>query len=81
MDTARFSETLGSTNQSTRRHNPKEHYQIRQKINVPAQVTMEDFIDADIDVAVIQKATDDTVKSIIGNMGRNSGNEVQKKNV
>jgi hypothetical protein len=41
--------------------------QICQKINVPAEVTMEDFIDVDSDVAVIQEATEDIiVNNVIG---------------
>jgi hypothetical protein len=47
--------------------------QICQKINVPVEVMMEDFIS----VAVIQEATDDIVNSIIEGKGRNS----DKKNM
>jgi hypothetical protein len=38
--------------------------QICQKVNVPAEVMMEDFINVDGDDAIIQEATDDTVNSI-----------------
>jgi hypothetical protein len=45
----------------------KDNWQdIYQKINVPAEVMMEDSIDVDSDAAIIHEATDDdTVNSII----------------
>jgi hypothetical protein len=50
--------------------------QICQKINMPAEVMMEDSFDVDSDVAIIQEATDDDImNSIIEEKRKNSGNE------
>jgi hypothetical protein len=45
----------------------------------PTEVTMEDFINIDSDVAVIQEATDDIVNSTIGEA--ESGNEEEEDHV
>jgi hypothetical protein len=42
METVRFSETLASTSQSTRRPNPEEHHQYRHRLeNLKSQVTFD----------------------------------------